>query len=116
MAPVTSGSLEMDVVLYQEDGQWIAQGLQYDIMARGHSPTQAADRFDAKVGAELIMSEEIGDESPLAGVGAAPQRFWKMFKDARMTVEKDRNFIRIADQANTAKVHSRMKIGENIAA
>jgi hypothetical protein len=60
-------ALEMDVVLYQEDESWIAQGLQFDATARGDSPTQASDRFDAKLGAELIMSLELEDEAPLSG-------------------------------------------------
>ena len=76
-------TLKMDVVLYPEDGIWIAQCLQFDITARGKTPPEAAKRFDAKVGAELIMSLDVGDKSPLAGVGPAPQKFWQMWNDRR---------------------------------
>jgi hypothetical protein len=78
----------VSVVLYQEDGIWIAQGLQYDITARGADPVEASERFNQKIGAEFIMSMEIGEE-PLSGVPRAPQEFWDMYEAAKMrgTVE-----------------------------
>jgi hypothetical protein len=71
----------VSVVLYQEDGVWIAQGLEYDITARGSDPVEASERFNQKIGAEFIMSMEIG-EKPLSGVPKAPQEFWDMYKAA----------------------------------
>ena len=62
----------VSVVLYQEDGIWIAQGLQFDITARGSDPVEASERFNEKIGAEFIMSMDIG-EDPLAGVPRAPR-------------------------------------------
>jgi hypothetical protein len=73
----------VSVVLYQEDGVWIAQGLQYDITARGSDPVEASERFNQKIGAEFIMSMEIG-EKPLSGVPKAPQEFWDMYEAAKM--------------------------------
>lgn len=73
----------VSVILYQEDGVWIAQGLQYDITARGSDPVEASERFNQKFGAELIMSMEIG-ESPLSGVPQAPKEFWDMYESAKM--------------------------------
>lgn len=73
----------VSVVLYQEDGIWIAQGLQFDITARGSDPVEASERFNQKIGAEFIMSMEIGEE-PLAGVPRAPQEFWDMYEAAKM--------------------------------
>ncbi|HVZ52291.1 MAG TPA: hypothetical protein VG986_10010 [Pseudolabrys sp.] len=106
----------MDVVLYQENGMWIAQGLQFDITARGKSPTEAAKNFDAKVGAELAMSLELGDESPLAGVGKAPDRFWDMFKDAEMRVETDVVPVRLLDVPNAPKIVPTLRIADKVAA
>jgi hypothetical protein len=116
MATPDNATLEVDVVLYEEEGLWIAQGLQFDVTARGDSPTQASDRFDAKVGAEMIMSIELQDEVPLAGVGQAPEKFWTMFKAAKMNVEKEQTIIRITEGNGTAKVRARMKISGKEAA
>ena len=105
-------AVEMDVVLYPEGNVWIAQGLQFDVTARGESPAQASDRFDLKIGVELLMSLELDDEAPLSDVGRAPEKFWRMFKTAKMTFEKEPTPIRITDGSRTAKVHARMKISD----
>ena len=110
MERVELGTLEMDVILYPEDGRWIAQGLQFDITASGVSPVEASERFDQKVGAELVMSFEVGDEQPLAGVGHAPQKFWTMFREAKLTVEKETLSLRISAAGRVPRVRSRMKL------
>ena len=94
---VEAATIEIDVVLYPEDSGWIAQGLQFDITARGSNPNEASERFDAKVGAELVMSFEIGDENPLSGICPAPQQFWKMFEASQLRAERDETPIRITD-------------------
>lgn len=73
----------VSVLLYPEDGVWIAQGLQYDITARGADPVEASERFNQKIGAEFIMSMEIG-EAPLTGVPRAPKEFWDMYEAAKL--------------------------------
>lgn len=80
---MTNDQFPVSVVLYQEDGLWIAQGLQYDITARGSDPVEASERFNQKIGAEFIMSMDIG-EAPLAGVPKAPKEFWDMYESAKM--------------------------------
>jgi hypothetical protein len=87
----------VSVVLYQEDGIWIAQGLQYDITARGADPVEASEHFNQKFGAELIMSMEIGDEPPLVGVPRAPQEFWDMYEAAKMKGTVEETSIQVSD-------------------
>ena len=74
--------MTLDVVLYQEDGCWIAQGLQFDITTHGDSPMQAVGRFDARAGAELAISLELRDGVPFGGIAPAPKKFWDMFEAA----------------------------------
>ena len=100
----------MDVLLYPEDGRWIAQGLQFDITASGASPVEASERFDQKVGAELVMSFEVEDEGPLSGVKPAPQKFWAMFRQAKMTVEKEEIPLRITTNGRVPHIRSRIKL------
>jgi hypothetical protein len=76
----------VSVILYPEDGFWIAQGIEFDITARGRTPIEASERFTDKFAAELVISIEVGDTEPLSGVGAAPPEFWTMYKDARVRV------------------------------
>ena len=107
-ASETSTPLEISVVLYPENGLWIAQGLEFDIVARGMTPNEASKRFDAKVGAELVMSTELNDERPLSGVSAAPQKFWQMFEAAEMRLEKDETPLRLSDSGASIRPRMRM--------
>jgi hypothetical protein len=83
------------VVIYPEDDAWIAQGVEFDITARGNSPIEASERFHDKFGAELIMSIELGDEEPLSSVGSAPKEFWTMYEGAKMRVLVDEAPLRL---------------------
>lgn len=109
------GTLEMDIVLYPEGDRWIAQCLQYDITARGASRSEAAKRFNAKLGAELVMSFEIGDETPLAGVERAPQKFWDMFAEAQQ-IEKDEGPMPLPDIPNAPRLVPHMRVADNVVA
>jgi len=115
MGIVPRETIEISVVLYPEGGAWIAQGLEFDITARGISPADASERFNAKVGAELVMSLEAGDESVLSGVGPAPKKFWDMYKTARMRVDTEEMPLRITDSGSTSRVKPHIKIFDQAA-
>ena len=108
MPVVSHDQFHVSVVLYPEDGLWVAQGVQFDITARGHTPIEASERFNDKFGAELVMSIELG-EAPLAGVGPAPAEFWEMYDNAKMRASMDDASIRLSDGA-TPYVHQDIKI------
>ncbi|MGE0280078.1 MAG: hypothetical protein AB7P20_05625 [Rhizobiaceae bacterium] len=107
-----NGSIEIDVVIYPEDHCWIAQGLQFDITARGQTPIEAADNFIKSVGAELVMSFELEDSFPLAGVGSAPQKFWQLYKQAEMRVEKEVSPIGLPEFAAAPHIVPRLRISD----
>lgn len=69
----------VSVFLYATDGMWIAQGLEYDIVAHGLTSDEASKNFNKKFGAELAISMELGDPSPLSGIPKAPQEFWNRY-------------------------------------
>jgi hypothetical protein len=99
----------VSVILYPEDGFWIAQGIEFDITARGRTPVEASERFNDKFGAELVISNELADSEPLAGVGAAPQEFWAMYKKATMRVAVDETSFRLAG-APASRVRPEIRI------
>jgi hypothetical protein len=103
-------TIEISVVLYPEDGAWIAQGLEFDITARGVSPADASERFNAKIGAEMVISLEVGDTSVLAGIDPAPKKFWDMYKAARMRVDIEEMPLRITDGGSSSRVRPHIKI------
>jgi hypothetical protein len=108
-------TIEITMVLYPEDGMWVAQGLEFDITARGNSPADASERFNAKVGAELVISLEAGDAAPLSGIQPAPQKFWEMYKNARMSVVTEEMPLRITDSGGISRVKPHIKIFDRAA-
>ena len=110
MPVIARDEFRVSVVLYPEDGLWIAQGIQFDITARGQTPLEASERFNDKFGAELVMSMELGDEEPLSGVGSAPREFWKMYENAKMRVVVDEMPLRLSSGA--PHVHPEIKIAD----
>src|SRR5262249_26278424 len=95
MPVIGQGQFRVSVILYPEEDFWIAQGIEFDITARGRNPIEASQRFSDKFAAEFVMSIEVGDSEPLAGVGAAPQEFWTMYKNASMRVVVDETSFRL---------------------
>src|SRR2546430_14367804 len=91
MPIVSRDQFRVSVILYPEDGFWIAQGIEF-----GRTPIEASERFSDKFAAEFVMSIEVGDNEPLAGLEAAPQEFWTMYKNARMRVVVDETSFRLA--------------------
>lgn len=71
----------VDIVLFQTDGKWIAQGLQFDIGAEGDSVDNVLYEFQRAFIGYLAICHEHKVE-PFADLGAAPQRYWDLWKNA----------------------------------
>lgn len=65
---------KMDTVIYKENGKYIVQGLQYDIVSFGATETEALQDFELTVRAERHFREANGGS--LEDIGPAPQQFW----------------------------------------
>ncbi len=109
MKTIARDEFRVSVILYPEDGLWIAQGVQFDITARGRTPIEASERFNDKFGAELVMSIELGDPEPLAGIGPAPREFWNMYENAKMRAALDDAPMRLSG-GGTPYVHQEIRI------
>ena len=105
-----SSEINISVLLYQEDGHWIAQGIEFDITASGPSLPEVSRRFFDRVGAELLISLELGESDPLAGVPPAPNRFSQMFERSQMCVTTEAPPLRVDNL--TPRVNPRMRVGE----
>lgn len=76
--------IEISAILYQDGAYWVAQGLEYDITAQAQTLPDLKDRFATKVAIEVAVSLDL-NRKPLEGISRAPERFWRMFKEATMT-------------------------------
>lgn len=108
-------TIEISAVLYQEGDCWIAQGLEFDITAQAPSLQEVHQKFVTKVMTEVVISLDL-QKNPLEDIREAPIEFWRMYKDAEMTVTAERPPIRITDGASAPRINSTMKIGQLAAA
>jgi hypothetical protein len=75
--------IKIDVVAYKDhDDNWIAQGIQYDIVAHARSPGGLREAFTRQLAANLALNTHLGRQK-LEGIPPAPNRFKVWFDEAR---------------------------------
>ena len=62
------------VLIFQEEGLWIAQGLEYDIAAQSKSLTDLPNIFAQTIMAHIMARREHNQE-PFEGINKAPDNF-----------------------------------------
>ena len=72
----------MRVILFQEEGMWVAQCLEYDIAAHGETVIDAKEAYARVFAAQVIMAFQL-DEEPLANIDKAPQQYWDMLENSQ---------------------------------
>ena len=80
-------SLDLRVLLFQEDKTWVAQCLEWDIAAQGKTLDDALNSFECIFVGQIILDIENG-RKPLESTPVAPKEYQKMFKDARKLADK----------------------------
>jgi hypothetical protein len=78
--------LKISAVLFQEDdGQWSAQCLEYDIAAQAKTLPDLRYELERVIVSHIMVSHELKQE-PFTGCEPAPREFWDMFEKADMFV------------------------------
>ena len=82
----TGDAQELRVVVFQEDGYWVAQCIEYDIGAQGKTFRDMAMHFALTLGLDLDESLNRHGE-PFAGIDPAPAYFEKMWEQRASTLK-----------------------------
>jgi hypothetical protein len=72
--------ITLSVLLLVEGESWVAQCLEYDIVAQGKTPRKALESFGWVIGAQVLLDKQ-RRRKPLSTFERAPERFWEKFKD-----------------------------------
>ena len=72
-------TIAIRVVVFKDDGNWVAQCLEYDIGAQAESMDLLNDRLKVVLMAEFKESME-RHQAPFAGIDPAPERFQRMWE------------------------------------
>ena len=74
------------IVVFQDDGLWVAQCLEHDIGAQAADFDTLMTRLEVTIKAELRESLE-RNHAPFAGIDRAPERFFQMWERRARSVE-----------------------------
>ena len=68
------------VVVFAEDGQWIARALEHDICAQGPDLDTVQERLLDTIDAERSMAVEAGTD-PFSDIAPAPEHYFRMWEE-----------------------------------
>jgi hypothetical protein len=94
------GVISINAIAYREGDAWIAQGIEYDIVAQADDVVSLPDAFTRAVLENIHITEHLGRQ-PLQGIKSAPMRFHEMFEAAKVEV-------RATNQRGTTEVAVRV--------
>jgi hypothetical protein len=80
--------MKLDVLFIKDGTAWTAQCLQYDVAAQGDTLKDAQKAFEDVLAVEVAYLAKRGDS--LDCLPAAPQCYWKLFREAALQVEQSR--------------------------
>jgi hypothetical protein len=85
-------NITVSAVAWQEGDQWIAQGIEYDIVAHAGDVSSLPKAFMQAVVENVVISVHLGRE-PLQGIKQAPEKFRELYEHAETSLD----FVRAPD-------------------
>lgn len=75
----------INAIAFREGESWIAQGIEYDIVAQASDVISLPDAFGRAVMENILITDHLG-RKPLEGIKSAPLHFHEMYKTAKVEV------------------------------
>ena len=104
-------SFQISAVLFEEDGWWSAQCLEYDVAAQARTLTDLRYELERVLRSHVVVSSELG-RSPFEGLAPAPQRFWDMYASSTIRIEADDLPFRLPDAGPFPTITPRLRVAE----
>lgn len=106
--------IDVSVIAFQEGDWWTAQCLEYDLAAQAKTLSDLRYELDRVLVSHAVVSTELG-RAPFEGVGPAPAKYWRMFENAKMRIEREELPFRLPPSTKQMAVNPRLKIAEQTA-
>jgi len=84
------------VVVFREEGWWVAQCLDVDIAVQAKTEEDLHYELGLTLVGRILASDALGIE-PFEGLPRAPKRYWDLFRDARSQPQEAPPFV-VADR------------------
>ena len=73
--------LKIRAVLFQEEGWWVAQCLEYDIAAQARTQDDLLYELERLLVGRILVSAA-KSQQPFENLPSAPRRYWTMYEEA----------------------------------
>jgi hypothetical protein len=103
--------INLNVIAYQEGEWWCAQCLEYDLAAQARTLPDLHYEFEMIVHSHIAISLELGQE-PFEGLKPAPQKFWEMYENSKMHIEREKQPFRLPGPPSSLLPLPKLKIAE----
>jgi hypothetical protein len=70
--------ITLSVLLLVDGDTWVAQCLEYDLVAQAKTPRKALESFGWVAGAQILLDKQ-RRRKPFSTLERAPERFWESF-------------------------------------
>lgn len=74
--------MKLNAVVFWEDGMWVAQCLEYDLVSCAETIDEIPNELWRQVVSQREVDKDAGRE-PFAGFKPAPQKYWAMYENAK---------------------------------
>lgn len=78
--------ITITAVVFEQDGFWIAQCLEYDIVSFAETLDALHRRLPEQLEAVFLLDKKEG-RLPFSGFKRAPEKYWRMYEELRPSVE-----------------------------
>ena len=99
-------TINVSAVAWQEGDQWVAQGIEYDIVAHAADVASLPQAFEDAVVENAFISIHLG-RKPLEGIKPGPAKYRDMFEQAR-TMLSSVPRVRAASQVPVPEIRIRV--------
>jgi len=82
----TTFKMQLRVILFEEEGNWVAQCLDVDIAAQAETLTDLPHEFERIVLSRLAVDAAL-KRKPFEGLSPAPPKFFEMYERAKYELQ-----------------------------
>ncbi|MDY7091484.1 MAG: hypothetical protein SX243_00785 [Acidobacteriota bacterium] len=74
---------ELRVLLFQQDGIWVAQALEVNLVAQAKEFRDVLYELERVIAGRMFQARQLG-VAPFAGIKAAPKKYWDLYESAAL--------------------------------
>ena len=93
MTTTTTTTVKFNALLFKRGDWWVAQGIEYDIVAQAKTIEDLDYEFQRAIVAEMIIAVKHGEE-PFANLSPAPEVYYDLWQDAVALREREPKLFR----------------------